>query len=220
MQIDNVVCTDFTINQLLQKQEIAAFMEQDGYVFVGGFAYGDILGSGVATTLIIKNQLNDIFTPIFADEKKFVLGVCNGCQILVKLGLFGDKVDICENLSKKFESRWLPVNWNDQMIGIWVAHGEGRFDFKPGWDDDSTGDANQIFGTYISADYPLNPNGSMLDAIGIRNGRGNHIALMPHPERSVFKWQCEYIPAELAASYEGPYTPWIDFFQQLIEKVM
>jgi phosphoribosylformylglycinamidine synthase len=223
LQIPNVEVRDFTINQLLTRANISEFTACDGFVFVGGFSYGDILGSGVATAIIMKKKLDDIFSTIFADEKKFVLGVCNGCQILIKYGLFGSNVDITNNLSQKFESRWLPVNWHtpisncaDATVGIWVAHGEGRLVFLPGWEANGI----KILATYTSSKYPTNPSGTMFNAIGITNRHGNHIAIMPHPERSLFKWQCEYIPDELLASYEGPYTPWIELFQNLVNMVV
>ena len=129
---------------------------------------------------------------------------------------------ITQNVSQKFESRWLPVNWHtpitncaDATVGIWVAHGEGRLVFKPGWEADGI----KILATYISGKYPTNPSGTMYNAAGITNARGNHIAIMPHPERSIFKWQCEYIPEDLAASYDGTYTPWIELFHNLVNLV-
>jgi len=229
MQINCVICKDFTINELIQASsngnregidKIKEFMGCNGFVFVGGFAYGDVLGSGVATALIMKIKLSHIFDKIFADSNKFVLGVCNGCQILVEYGLFGSNVHMTHNLSRKFECRWLSVNYRlpiskmNAKLGIWVAHGEGRFILDAGWADD-----NEILGTYQNKCYPFNPNGSDENAIGLKRKNFNHYCIMPHPERSLFKWQAEYIPEIENAKYSGKYTPWIEFFYNLINNV-
>src|SRR3989344_2427660 len=130
---------DFTINELIlnNKNICDKFLDCDGYIFVGGFAYGDVLGSGRATALIMKLKLQNLFDKIFTDKNKFVLGICNGCQILVEYGLFGNYVKMEHNDSKKFECRWLGVysrlpntNKYDNKRGIWIAHGEGKFKFN------------------------------------------------------------------------------------------
>jgi phosphoribosylformylglycinamidine synthase len=130
----------------------------------------------------------------------------------------GDKVSMAKNKSGKFESRWLPVNYKtpftniDSQIGIWVAHGEGRFILSPGWHD-----TLEPIGTYITSHYPNNPNGSHANIIGLKSKLANHYVIMPHPERSIFKWQCEWIPSAESSKYECQYTPWIEFFYNLIQ---
>lgn len=223
MQFPHVICRDYTINELLmmvenkQHEGIVAFMECSGFVFVGGFSYGDVLGSGVATAVIMKTRLGMLFDPIFANPDKFILGVCNGCQILIKYGLFGPNVDITHNKSGKFECRWtsvrykLPISNVMADLGIWVAHGEGRFILNEEWYND-----NEILGQYQSEKYPENPNGSDHNAIGLKRRGMPHYIIMPHPERSIFKWQCEYIPEGLDSRYPGQYTPWAEFFMNLL----
>lgn len=254
MQFDGVECRDFTINELLREELLKAdslqvdtthstitqqsnsnkineFLECNGFVFVGGFAYGDVLGSGVATALIMKMKLSHIFDKVFTDPAKFVLGVCNGCQILVEYGLFGNKVHMVRNLSQKFECRWLSVNYHlpgsnfDAKLGIWVAHGEGRFVLDNGWQGwqgwqdchEVISDGIEILGTYQTNEYPGNPNGSDENAIGLKRKNFHHYVIMPHPERSLFKWQAEYIPEEENSKYPGKYTPWIEFFWGLLD---
>jgi phosphoribosylformylglycinamidine synthase len=175
------------------------------------------LGSGRATALIMKTRMAHIWDPIFQNVNKFVLGVCNGCQILIEYGLLGDKVSMACNKSGKFESRWLPVKYTtpitqtEAVLGIWVAHGEGRFCLSTGWRD-----MLEPIGTYLSSQYPSNPNGSDNNVIGLKSKLTRHYVIMPHPERSLFKWQCEWIPTRESSKYEGPYTPWIEFFNELI----
>lgn len=223
LQFPNVVCYDITLNELISNDSNIAdrarkvLLECDGVVFVGGFAYGDILGSGRATAMIMKTRLGALFDTIFSDEQRFVLGVCNGCQILVEYGLFGNNVMMAHNQSGKFECRWLPVQYKtpytqtDCQLGIWIAHGEGRFKLEDGWNNEL-----EILGQYCSREYPLNPNGSHMNAIGIKKRNTRHYAIMPHPERSLFKWQCPWIPEKEKNKYGGPYTPWIEFFAHIL----
>jgi phosphoribosylformylglycinamidine synthase len=220
LQFANVSCLDFTINQLLTSTSAqATLLDCQGIVFVGGFAYGDVLGSGRATALIMKTRLAHLWEPIFNSPDKFILGVCNGCQILVEYGLLGDKVAMAHNKSGKFESRWLPVKYNTPIthtsatLGIWVAHGEGRFILIPGWQD-----TLEPIGKYTTSQYPSNPNGSDFNIIGLKSKVANHYVIMPHPERSLFKWQCEWIPPTETSKYEGAYTPWIEFFAALLDE--
>jgi len=240
---------DITINDLLADTlACQKLLDCDGIVFVGGFAYGDVLGSGNATAQVIRSrpELLCIIQQISHDPQKFILGVCNGAQIILALGLMPTPVKLVANQSERFESWFLPVAMPDgQQLGIWCAHGEGRFQFPytpngvegrfqfPCVSSDPEGkfvftDENplsgiELIGEYTSSEYPANPNGSQLNAIGIQTSKkieewqgANIIAIMPHPERSVFKHQCEYIPPELlAASKQSPFTPWIEFFADL-----
>jgi phosphoribosylformylglycinamidine synthase len=222
-QFADIICSDITINDLLDNNKNnECFLDNDIYVFVGGFSYGDVLGSGVATALIMRERLFEIFDKIFNDARKIILGVCNGCQILVEYGLFGNNVKMSSNISGKFECRFLPVIYTlegsvltGSKLGIWVAHGEGRFQLTDGWDKDNT-----IIGVYSKSEYPFNPNGSDYDVIGLKSKKMNHYVIMPHPERSFFKWQCEYIPEEEKEKYPGEFTPWYEFFYEIISKII
>ena len=223
---------DITINDLLADNLTHEHAQQklldcDGVVFVGGFAYGDVLGSGNATAQVIRScpELFDIIQQISQDPQKFILGVCNGAQIILALGLFPTPVKLVANDSERFESWFLPVDTLDgQQLGIWSAHGEGKFVFPA----ENPLAGIELVGEYTSSEYPANPNGSQFNAIGVRTSKkinqdslpiwqgANIIAIMPHPERSVFKTQCEYIPPELLdASKQSPFTPWIEFFADL-----
>ena len=89
------------------------------------------------------------------------------------------------------------------QLGIWVAHGEGRFVF-PGAEE-----SYNIAMKYNSSVYPANPNGSMYDTAGICSPDGRHLAMMPHLERAYFPWQCAYYPSE---RLNDQVTPWMQAF--------
>jgi phosphoribosylformylglycinamidine synthase len=118
------------------------------------------------------------------------------------------------NESHKFESGFvsleIPKNHsvmlgslNGIKAGAWVAHGEGRFSFP------YSESAYHIVARYNYDGYPANPNGSPGAIAGICSADGRHLAMMPHPERSVFPWQCGYYPYERR---NDEVTPWIEAF--------
>jgi phosphoribosylformylglycinamidine synthase len=94
-------------------------------------------------------------------------------------------------------------NMAGMELGIWVAHGEGRFrmPYKE--------EKYHIPLKYSHSTYPSNPNGSDYDIAGICSDDGRHLAMMPHLERSFLPWQCGYYPAE---KINDDVTPWIKAF--------
>jgi len=157
----------------------------DGILLPGGFSYGDYLRSGAIARF--SNVMKEVVKA--AEAGKPVLGVCNGFQILLEVGLLPGAMKRNENL--KFMCR--PVNLKvannetaftsayakDEVISIPIAHGEGNY-----YCDEQTlqtlKENNQIVFT-----YETNPNGSLVDIAGITNERGNVLGMMPHPERAV-----------------------------------
>jgi phosphoribosylformylglycinamidine synthase len=121
------------------------------------------------------------------------------------------------NASGKFESAFLNVDIPEATkalmfqglqgarLGIWVAHGEGRFRLPK-----MKADHWDIALKYTAADYPANPNGSDFDAAGIVSRDGRHLAMMPHLERAIFPWQWAYYPYELRQKHQK--SPWLDAF--------
>ena len=190
-------------------------------VFCGGFSNSDVLGSakGWASGFRWNETARETLRRYYAREDTLSLGVCNGCQLMIELNLLfggGDDapVRMCHNVSHKFESEFvgitIPKN-NSVMFGslsgvrtgIWVAHGEGRFAFsKP------LADFN-VVGRYSYSGYPANPNGSADDIAGMASADGRHVAIMPHPERAIFPWQCAYYPY---ARRNDEVTVWIEAF--------
>ena len=116
--------------------------------------------------------------------------------------------------SHKFESNFftldIPKNHSVMFgslsgtkLGVWVAHGEGKFQFPY---EES---AYHIVAKYNYEGYPANPNGSPWSVAGVCSQYGRHLAMMPHPERAMFPWQCGYYPADRQAD---EVTPWIEGF--------
>ena len=119
------------------------------------------------------------------------------------------------NDSHKFESRFLgltiPTNrsvmfgsLSGSKLGIWVAHGEGKFSLP--YDEDHY----NIVAKYTYDEYPGNPNGSDYSVAGIASPDGRHLAIMPHLERAIFPWQNAYYPADRL--HHDEVTPWIEAF--------
>ena len=121
---------------------------------------------------------------------------------------------LLHNNSHKFESKFLsltiPEN-NSVMfgslagstIGAWVAHGEGKFSFP--MDEKEY----HVIAKYEYDGYPANPNGSQYNVAGICSKDGRHLAIMPHPERAIFPWQCGFYLADRKAD---EITPWVEAF--------
>ncbi len=163
----------------------------DVIILPGGFSYGDYLRTGaIARFSPIMNSVID-----FANKGGYVMGICNGFQILLEAGLLPGV--LLKNKSLQFVCKdvYLTVANRDTVFtrGITskdklkfpVAHGEGNY-FA---DDDTLKelvDNNQIVFKYTSlnGDTDFNPNGSVFDIAGIVNKRKNVLGLMPHPERS------------------------------------
>ena len=188
-------------------------------VFCGGFSNSDVLGSakGWAGAFLYNPKAKEALDRFYARKDTLSLGVCNGCQLMVELGLVGGEGGsrMLHNDSHKFESGFLglTVQTNQSVLmstlsgsrlGIWVAHGEGKFNL-PGKEEDYN-----IVLKYSYDGYPANPNGSDFGAAGICSADGRHLAMMPHLERAFFPWQCGYYPADRKESDQ--ITPWIEAF--------
>ena len=197
-------------------------------VFCGGFSNSDVLGSakGWASGFLWNAKARAVLERFYARKDTLSLGVCNGCQLMIELGLvapvIGDKMPRMEhNLSHKFESQYLTVNvpQNDTVmfgklsgtrLGIWVAHGEGRFNLGG-----SRGvKCFNVVAKYSYKNYPANPNGSDGAVAGIASPDGRHIAIMPHLERAIFPWQCGHYPRN--RRHDGV-TPWLTAFRAAAE---
>ncbi len=182
------------------------------FAFPGGFSYGDDTGSGKALANKIKNNLLDeILT--FIERDTLMLGICNGFQVMVNLGLVPAstapigtvEVSLEHNATFRFQCRWIDLKINPnshcvftkgiETLHIPVAHGEGNF-IAPQHIIDSLITNNQIIMQYIKPDktlaqgqFPFNPNGSMLDIAAICDKTGRIMGMMPHPERHIYFMQ-------------------------------
>lgn len=196
------------INDLIENP--AALNDYQTLCVPGGFSYGDDTGSGNAFAQKMRLTLRDTLKDFIARDT-LTIGICNGCQIVVNLGLapaidnkYGERqVAVTHNSNARYQCRWIDMNvektnspWlqNIDTLHVPVAHGEGRFMM-----DDSTletlKDNNQIALRYskegqgAKGEFPFNPNGSTDDIAGITDESGRVLVLMPHPERGMFTWQ-------------------------------
>lgn len=179
--------------------------------FPGGFSFGDDLGSGkvLANKMKYKQIANGnlFFDEIrnFIAAGKYILGICNGFQFLVKMGLlpnlngrFEQEVTLTHNDSGKFEDRWSYLNINKltitpflkkiETIFLPIRHGEGKLIIKDENIREQIVKNNLNCMSYckqngdITAEYPANPNGSELNCAALTDKSGHILGMMPHPE--------------------------------------
>jgi len=179
--------------------------------FPGGFSFGDDLGSGKVLASKMKfKKLNSgklFFDDIkeFLNEKKYILGICNGFQFLVKMGLlpnlnkdFSQEVTLTYNDSAKFEDRWVylktaknnnsPFLAGIDKIFLPIRHGEGKLIINNQEIKKEITQNNLNCLSYcdkdgnITAKYPENPNGSDLNCAALTDKTGQILGMMPHPE--------------------------------------
>ncbi len=189
-------------------------------VFVGGFSNSDVLGSakGWAGAFLYNPKAKQALDNFYKRPDTLSLGVCNGCQLMMELGLvypeWKDHPRMHHNASGKFESIFLNVTIPENnsimlksiagsKLGVWVAHGEGRFALSE--------DRSQytIAATYSHAGYPGTPSGSSHSTAALCSKDGRHLVIMPHIERSLFAWNWPYYPAERKGD---EVSPWIEAF--------
>ena len=190
-------------------------------VFCGGFSNSDVFGSakGWAGGFKYNEKAKTALRNFFARKDTLSLGVCNGCQLLMELRLIfpelgEDHPQMQPNLSGKFESAFVSVtiprnesvmlkSLEGSKLGVWVAHGEGRFDLQK---DESK---YNIAAKFVYDEYPGNPNGSDYAAAAVCSNDGRHLVMMPHLERVIFPWQNAYYPFKYR---KHEVTPWMEAF--------
>jgi phosphoribosylformylglycinamidine synthase len=175
----------------------------------GGFSYGDDIASGKILAVELLSFLKDELQECLLRDT-LIIGICNGFQVLVRTGLLpfrtlGDMhVTLMHNDSGKFECRWVTMvvekspciftkNLQGNTVSFQVAHGEGKF-FCPQQTLEQIETQSLVALRYTQSDqptqeYPANPNGSLCAIAGICDPSGKIFGLMPHPERSVEKYQ-------------------------------
>lgn len=182
-------------------------------IFPGGFLDGDDLGAAQAAALrwryakaaggeLIVSQLERFFA-----DGGLILGICNGFQLLVKLGLlpavggayFDRQASLGHNDSARFEDRWVQLKANPASPCVFtkglgsltlpVRHGEGKMVFRDSALMDRVVHENLVALQYVhpktgepTEEYPHNPNGSPLGIAGLTDPSGRILGLMPHPE--------------------------------------
>lgn len=179
-------------------------------IFMGGFLDGDYLGSARVganrfkfsdNNIIIKHEFNE-----FIDKGNLILGICNGFQLLIKLGFLpndklafkGQTVSLTHNKKCIFENRWVYLKVNPKNNNIFtknidviylpIRHGEGQIVVNDKHIESNIIKNNNIAMSYAYSDgtitdkYPYNPNGSWQNIAALSNSTGNILGLMPHPE--------------------------------------
>ena len=194
------------INDIIDKLE--SLDEYHILAFPGGFSFGDDISSGKVLANKIKFSIFDELQR-FIDDGKIIIGICNGFQSMVKLGILPafernykrQTTTLTFNDSGRFEDRWIYMKANPKsrcvftknidILYLPVRHGEGKFvaskTFLQKLDKN-----NQIALRYVDekgnlAGYPWNPNGSLENIAGICDETGRIFGLMPHPEAYLYK---------------------------------
>ncbi|MCF0041923.1 phosphoribosylformylglycinamidine synthase [Dyadobacter fanqingshengii] len=186
---------------------------------VGGFSNSDVLGSakGWAGAFLFNEKAKIALENFFKREDTLSVGVCNGCQLFVELGLINadhdQKPKMLHNASGKHESIFtsLTIQPNKSVmlstlagstLGVWVSHGEGRFDFP------YSEDQYNIVAKYGYETYPASPNGSAFNTAMLCDETGRHLVMMPHIERSLFQWHWANYPE----GRKDEVSPWMEAF--------
>ena len=164
----------------------------------------------------MKKQTQHCKTSLHKDDT-LSLGVCNGCQLFIELGLLNpndtEKPKMLHNDSGKFECNFTSVTIQENnsvmlsslagsTLGIWAAHGEGKFSFPKQESNYS------IVGKYGYDTFPANPNGSDYNTAMMTDASGRHLVMMPHLERSTFPWNWGHYPKNT----NDEVSPWLEAF--------
>jgi phosphoribosylformylglycinamidine synthase len=198
-----------------------------GFAACGGFSYGDVLGAGRgwATSILYNEMLRAQFAAFFADETKFALGVCNGCQMLAQLKEIIPGAQhwpkFLRNASEQYESRLVTLEILDSpslffkgmagsRIPVAVAHGEGRVSFPQVCSPSKSNGAVRFVDNRgkPTENFPLNTNGSPGGLAGFTAAEGRVTILMPHPERVFRTVQMSWHPEQW-----GEDSPWMRMFR-------
>jgi phosphoribosylformylglycinamidine synthase len=196
------------INELIKGHEIGKRTKLEDYhiiAFDGGFSWADDHGAGIVLGARLRYNIGDQLEQ-FINDGKLIIGICNGFQALVNLGLLpgfhGDyhsrSVALTFNDIGNFRDMWVTMRKNAaskcvftnniSAIDLPIRHGEGKF-YCNSDILNKLQENNQIVFQYAkdktsiaNGDYPYNPNGSLLDIAGISDQTGRIFGLMPHPE--------------------------------------
>lgn len=186
---------------------------------VGGFSNSDVLGSakGWAGAFKYNEKAKLALDRFFSREDTLSVGICNGCQLFIELGMIhsthDEKPKMHFNDSHKHESIFtsVQIQENDSVmmsslsgatLGVWVSHGEGKFILP------KEERMYQIVAKYGYPEYPANPNGSDYNTAMLCSDNGRHLVMMPHIERSIFQWNWAYYPE----GRTDDVSPWIEAF--------
>ncbi|MEN8890588.1 MAG: phosphoribosylformylglycinamidine synthase [Wenyingzhuangia sp.] len=186
---------------------------------VGGFSNSDVLGSakGWAGAFLYNPKAKAALDNFYARKDTLSLGICNGCQLLIELGLINpehvEKPVMEHNDSHKHESGFTSVAIQENnsvmlnslagsTLGVWISHGEGKFNLPYSEEQYS------VVAKYGYEGYPSNPNGSSYNTAMMSSKDGRHLVMMPHIERSIFQWNWANYPKDR----NDEVSPWLEAF--------
>jgi len=186
---------------------------------VGGFSNSDVLGSakGWAGAFLYNEKAKTALNNFFKRKDTLSVGICNGCQLFMELGLIYPEHEIhgkmSHNDSTKHESGFtlVTIQKNNSVmlssmegttLGVWISHGEGKFSLP------CSEEKYNIVAKYAYENYPANPNGSDFNTAMLCDNTGRHLVMMPHIERSIFPWNWAYYPEER----KDEVSPWLESF--------
>ncbi|MBY0517466.1 MAG: phosphoribosylformylglycinamidine synthase subunit PurQ [Bacteriovoracaceae bacterium] len=181
------------------KRHVRDFLENpnellENHVFAlpGGFSFGDEIQSGHLLALSLSKALKGIWSQFLA-EKRLVLGICNGFQVLMKMNAFEENrtIALVENTPHGFIDRWVSLRvhesfcvWTKGLSGqelfLPIRHGEGRV-----W---SSQKGTETIRGKIALSYVDDVNGSLENIAGLTDATGQILGLMPHPEAASISW--------------------------------
>ncbi len=193
------------VNRLIEQPTIMDAFQI--FCIPGGFSFGDDIAAGRILASQIGHHLGDRLQQ-FRDDGKLILGICNGFQVMLKLGILlapnaaGPRATLAWNDSGKFEDRWVALRacgtacvflTGIEQLRLPVAHAEGKFvtrDDSVLTDLDAAGQLVLRYQSHGQDDagpvaYPDNPNGSMGNVAGLCDPTGRVFGMMPHPERFI-----------------------------------
>lgn len=186
---------------------------------VGGFSNSDVLGSakGWAGSFKYNQKAKQALENFFKREDTLSVGICNGCQLFIELGLINpnhdEKPTMLHNDSHKHESAFTSVKIQENnsvmlsslagsTLGVWISHGEGKFALP------KAEALYHIVAKYGYKNYPANPNGSDYNTAMLCDTTGRHLVMMPHIERSIFQWNWANYPS----GRKDEVSPWLEAF--------
>lgn len=215
------------VNQLIENPQLGT-----GYQILclpGGFSYGDDIAAGRILAQRLAVHLRELVEE-FRGGGRLVLGICNGFQVMMRLGIFfpgqeaSPPATLAPNQQSRFEDRWVHlVNHNSNSVFLKdikrmylpIAHAEGRLAFRPDADTASLLGQGQLGLRYSTAassgakttdeplPFPANPNGAAFNVAGISDPSGHIFGLMPHPERYIDPTQHPFWTREKSLPQHG-----------------
>lgn len=180
----------------------------DAMAIPGGFSYGDDIAGGRVLAVELLHHLRDSILDLI-DRGGLVLGICNGFQVLVKMGLLPglgaragvQEVTLTDNTQNRYEDRWVTIEASAKRcvfvpegtrLEVPIAHAEGRYVPLDAATHERIVAEDLVAFRYVDpgggtdVSYPANPNGSVDAVAGLVDRTGRVLGLMPHPERAMF----------------------------------